>query len=271
MKDLATTCVLRAHKAIRSNPLVLWFPMLFSVTAGVFYILFFFILMSPYLPGIGKVDALLFSQEMMELALGRILALGFVAVVLLIIMTAGTLGLQAGAVRGDSLETGDYFRSVRRFFLPVLGGQIVTTLAYALPIAVLAVLFVTGPFFANFEGTYLSEADLTEVLGSMAPAFLLASLAFAVLAVFFSMWPKIVALEQRSLFRALAEGIKFVWGNLGVIVMIVGGGWLITFFIRLLLEGSAFGSLLQLGLGFAVRSYVAIALMNLYLIKTEEQ
>ena len=194
-----------------------------------------------------------------------------VGVALLLLMTAGTLGLQAGALRGETLETGDFFRSIRRFFWPVLGGQIVSSLAYLLPVAVLVVLFVTGPSYVGLEGTYLSEADLTEIFASMAPAFLTALLIVAGLSVFFSMWPKIVALEQCSLPRALGKGFKFVWGNFGVIVILLGGGWFATLFLRLMLDSTQIGSLLQLALGFVVRSYVAIALMHLYLIKTEEQ
>jgi hypothetical protein len=266
MRDLPIACLRRAHQTIKDSPVVLWFPVLFSLTLGVFYVVLFMALMSPYLPGFSEVDALLFSQEMIGAALGSVLVLLVVGVIASLVSMTGTLGLQARAVRGESVETGDFFLAVRRFLLPVAGGQTVTMLAYALPVIVLVSMFLTGPYLAQFDGQPLTEADFFNVMERMMPAFVLAMVFVTAVSVFFSMWPKLLALGPLPLGRSLVDGLRFVVRNFWNVLFILGAGWLATLLSRMLLEGSAFGSLLNLALAFFIRSYVSLALMHLYLI-----
>lgn len=260
MVDIIKKCFSEAHAAIRANTVVIWFPILFAVTVWVFYLLLFLILITPHVPNVLELDALTAWDSMAETAIPALGFLAAVAAIIYLVQASGTLGLRAMAVRGGKLETKDYFRSIRKYIIRVIGLKAIMLLLYAIPILFVAVLIVLGPWGGSIIGS-----DLETVFSMLSPFIAVSSLIMAAIHIAFAAWPLIMALEDTSLLASMKRSVALFRRNYRLLSSAILWGWAISLFSRMLLEGSATGQLLHTGWSFVITSYVSVTLMRMYL------
>ncbi len=250
----------RAHRAVRANPITIWFPMLFGTTVWVFYLLLFVVVITPTIPEVMSLDALTASGELVTRAGAATMTLALVAGLVFMAQTAGALGLRAAAISGGVLDAGHFFRAIKKYFARLCLVYLGMAAVYAVPVVLASLAIVLGPWRASLSGS-----DPEAVLAVLAPFLTVVPLVMVVINVVLSMWPVVLVLEDGAALRSLFRSLTFFRRNYRQVSAVIMWGWIITLASRMLLQGSALGQLLHMAWSLVISSYMSLMLMVAYL------
>ncbi|MBT9156486.1 MAG: hypothetical protein DDT37_01472 [Firmicutes bacterium] len=273
MIEALVACVLRAHKTMRAHMVAVWFPALFSVALFVVFLLVAVILILPIVPDIltSPNPAALASPAVLRALFPRLLFLLALAIPLTVASDAGTLYIQAQAVKGQPVDTGYFFLGIRKLSWRLVAGRAIEILLYLLlftPLLVsmvMRVMRLTGP-----EGNLLlaPEEPIFRAFMDLLPLALLSGLMYIAVGVLMSMWSRVLALRELPLARALIAGILVARAHFLAILLMFIAQWVLSTALQRLLGQEALGSLIGIGLGYILRVYAGMTLMHLYELRT---
>ena len=273
MIEVLFACVLRAHKTVRANLVAVWFPALFGVTMAVVFMLVAVTLILPIVPDLltRPSPAVLASPAVLRALFPRVLLLLALAVPLVFITDAGTLYLQAQAVRGLDVDTSHFFLGIRKLSWRLVVGRIIEGLLYLLLFApllvsmVLRVLQLLGP-----EGGMMlaPEEPIFRAFMEFLPLALLTGVMYVAVGVLMSMWARVLALRELPIFRALMVGAVFARAHFFSILLVLIGQWVLTTLLQRLLGQGELAAIIGLGLGYILRVYAGMTLLHLYELRT---
>jgi len=273
MIEVLLACVLRAHKTVRANLVAVWFPALFGVTMAVVFMLIAVMLILPIVPDLlaQPNPAALASPAVLRALFPRVLLLLALAVPLVLITDAGTLYLQAQAVRGQDVDTSHFFLGIRKLSWRLVAGRIIEWLLYALLFAPLLVSMVlrVAQFLVPEGGTMLApEEPVFRAFMELLPLAILTGVMYVAVGVLMSMWARVLALREQPLFRALMAGAVFARAHFFSILLVFIGQWVMTTLLQRLLGQGELVGMIGLGLGYILRVYAGMTLMHLYELRT---
>jgi len=250
----------RAHQTIRSNPVLVWFPPLFSLTLAVLLVLCFVVLLQ-LLPDFGSAG--LRSGTLPTGSLLLLVVIGGVAAVAAV--NAGTMHQQSLAVKGEAVDTGHFLSGAQRLFWRILAGSLLGYLWYgALTLALGWPIFVDLVQAGTIGGTVtvLSNAQIEAIVRLHAGRLVWGGLLVLQSAVLLSMWPRALASGELSLWPALRLGLAFAFRRFfaigGVLFLLWGGNLLIS-----IIFGEALWPITAVASHIA-GVYVSVGLMHYY-------
>lgn len=273
MIEALVACILRAHKTMRTHMVAVWFPALFSVAMFVVFLLSAVILILPIVPDLltAPNPAVLASPDVLRALSPRVLLLIALAVPLFVITDAGSLYIQAQAVRGQAVDTGHFFLGIRKLSWRVFAGKTIEMLLYVLLFAPLLTLMVGRVLqLAGPEGQLMlaPEEPIFRAFMDLMPVALLSGLMYVAAGVLMSMWSRLLALRELRLFRALIAGLVFARAHFFAILLVFIGQWVFGTLLQRLLGQGELGSLIGIGMGYLLRVYASMTLMHFYELRT---
>lgn len=249
----------RAGRAVRENPITIWFPLLFGATVWVFYLLLFLVVVTPAVPDVLEMDALVASGELITRAAPAMAGLLLVAALVYLAQAAGALGLRAASLKGGPLEVNHFFRSIKRY-APRLSLVYLGMLAvHAVPIVLTWLIIIIGPW-----GDRMAGSDPEAVFTVLAPFMAVVPLILAAIHIILAMWPVVLVLEDTRVMPSLKRSLAFFRRNFRQVSTIIMWGWVINLISRMILEGSAVGQLLHMGWSLVITTYMSLMLMAIY-------
>ncbi len=243
-----------AWHALKSNWIVLWFPILVGFTFSLLAVLF-----------AGLVINFGFSWAMagqMENAL--LMAALFIVIMLLVAAAigAGQTEMFRGAASGEAVQAAHFVAGVKRFTWRFLGSY----LLLGLLAVVIAVLFMGSSIYQlAYLGTQLftslnnSPAALLYRVYQLAPAALWGSLLLTLLNFVLGAWNMFVVDEDIGLFAAYSSSVRLIVGNLGPFLALA----LLAFLVSLLVLGLANGGSRQFGFVLSILNIVCASYFQL--------
>lgn len=272
MLDQIRLALGKAHATISKSPVALWFPALFNTLAAVLVLLAAVMLLMPVMPELFLApEALSMTPELLAAASGRMLLLLALVIPVLIIANAGAVFMQARAAQGEPLDTSHFWLGVRVIGLKIFAGNALVWSAYGLVFFLGAFVVAQGLAGVILEQgltTMPSPEVMAEVYVRAVPLLWVGLLLFLLISVLFSMWARIIALENASVVRAFASGVRFVLRNFVVVTLMLLLTWLITTLGQSVVQHLPLGGVLVAVFSYTVRVYLSVGLMHLYLDKT---
>lgn len=273
MIEALFACVLRAHKTVRGNLVAVWFPALFGVATFVVFLLIAVVLILPIVPDIltRPNPAVLASPAVVSALFPRILFLAALALPLLLVADAGTLYLQAQAVRGQAVDTSHFFLGMRKLSWRLLTGRVIEWVLYGLLFAPLLVSLVREAIrLAGPEGAPMLTADhlAFRALMQLLPLAVFTGVMYIAVGVLLSMWARVLALREVTMFRALIAGASFARAHFFSILLVFIGQWMLASLLQRVLGQGELAGMIGLGLGYVLRVYAGLTLMHLYELRT---
>jgi hypothetical protein len=274
MIEALFACVLRAHKTVRGNLVAVWFPALFGVATFVVFLLLAVVLILPIVPDIltrPNPAAALASPAVVRALFPRILFLAALALPLLLITDAGTLYIQAQAVRGQAVDTGHFFLGMRKLSWRLLAGRAIEWLLYGLLFAPLFVSLVRQAIeLAGPERAPMLTADhlAFRALMQLLPLAVFTGVMYVAVGVLLSMWARVLALRELPILRSLIAGATFARAHFFSILLVFIGQWILASLLQRVLGQGELAGMIGLALGYIVRVYAGLTLMHLYELRT---
>jgi len=273
MIEALIVCVLRAHKTVRENMVAVWFPALFSVAMVVVFLLVAVVLLIPIVPDLmaNPRPASLASPAVLAALAPRVLLLLALALPLVLVSEAGALYIQAQAVKGQPVDTGYFFLGIRKLSWRLVAGRVFELLLYLLLFAPLLVSLVRRVvYLAGPEGHRLlaPEEPIFRAFMDFLPLVLLSGLLYVAVGVLMSMWTRVMALRELTVWRALIAGIVFARAHFFAILLIFIGQWVLGTLAHRVFGRWELGAVIATGLGYVLRVYVGMTLMHLYELRT---
>ncbi len=273
MTEALIACVLRAHKTVRTHMVAVWFPALFSVTMFVLFLLAAVILILPIVPDIfTRPPAALASPAVLRALFPRILLLLALAVPLTVVTDAGTLYIQAQAVKGQPVDTGHFYLGIRKLSWCLVAGRVIEILIYLLLFAPMLVTMARRVLeLAGPEGQLLlvPEEPIFRAFMDLLPLVLLSVLLYVAAGVLMGMWTRVLALRELPILRALLAGIAFASAHFFAILLVFIGQWVLGTLLARLLGQGELGVLIGQGLAYLLRVYAGMTLMHFYELRAD--
>lgn len=273
MIEALFVCVLRAHRTMRTHPVAVWFPALFSVAMFVVFLLIAVVLILPIVPDIltQPNPATLASPAVVLALFPRILLLIALAVPLVLITDAGTLYIQAQAVRGQDVDTSHFFLGMRKLSWRLLAGRVIEWTLYLLlsvPLLVSVVLRVVKLIGPEGPMMLAPEEPVFRAFMDFLPLVVLTGVIYVAVGVLMSMWARVLALREVTMFRALIAGASFARAHFFSILLVFIGQWVLASLLQRVLGEGELAGMIGLALGYILRVYAGMTLMHLYELRT---
>jgi len=272
IEDLVTSVQL-AHKSIRAHLVVAWFPALFGMAMFVVFLLLAVMLILPIAPNIltHPNPAAWATAEVAAAMAPRLLLLVAVALPLLVITNAGSLYLQAQAVKGEAVDTSHFFLGVRKLSLRLIAGHAIEFALYlAILVPAIVLLMTRVMYLAETQAEIMRIPDQLafSALMDLLPFILLSGVLFVAASVAISMWSRVLAIRDVSIGRAILDGLVFARTHFFAILIVFIGQWVLSTLLQRLLGPGELLGLVGLGMTYLLRVYVGMTMLHFYALRT---